>query len=484
MYNKEYEFFYWQNNQDGAYKAAADNSFENIRITVDPFVTIYDKKNNKHEIKTRMYFNRPSFDTKTLLENINYQFIKNYAQKNFTLIAGVDEQFLWVNVPAFSDGKKKKANIFAAFMQLEKKYKKLTLVGGTRIEYFAFQKLSGVTGSEFRDKNGKLKFYLPGQWRAGLNYQAAKNTYIRFNIGQAYRFPSFAERFVDERVGSTDKHYTIVENHPICDTFYTTTRDSVYTSSTLGILPNPNIKPEYGWTAEIGLQQKFGTKQNNHYIGLFDAAFYWQEYKNIVEPTAIGSSPLSNAMINLTFKNITRARIAGWDLSFKNEITYPKHKASFNVGYTYSLPVALNANSIYNLDNVGNYLKYLFKYSYKRIGSDTAEQILKYRNRHLLTLDMEYTYNNMFTIGFDARYYSKMENFDKIFIAIPGVSDFLSQNSNKRGSFVMNVRSFVTVKKKHNIGIIVDNILNSEYWLRAGKLEQPRRVTVQYRLEL
>ena len=59
---------------------------------------------------------------------------------------------------------------------------------------------------------------------------------------------------MNARVGSTDNHYTIVENHPICDTFYTTTRDSVYTTSTLGILPNPNIKPESGWTAEIGFQ--------------------------------------------------------------------------------------------------------------------------------------------------------------------------------------------------------------------------------------
>ena len=482
MYNKEYEFFYWQNDQDGAYKAAAGNSFENIRLTVDPFVTIYDKKNNKHEIKTRTYFNRPSFDTKTILENINYQFIKNYPNKNLTVIAGVDEQFLWIKVPAFAEDDKKKANIFAGFMQLEKKYKKLTLVGGVRFEYFAYQKLSGVTGAEFKDKSGKLKFYLPGQWRAGLNYQAAKNTYLRFNIGQAYRFPSFAERFVDERVGSTENRYTIVENFPIRDTFYTIARDSVYTNSTLGILPNTNLKPEYGWTAEFGFQQKFGTKKNKHYVGMFDGAFFWQEYKNIIEPTARGAVPESNALINLSFQNIVRARIAGWDLSFKNELDYGKHKASFNVGYTYSLPVALNTNSIYGFDKVGSYLKYLFKFAPHQFGSDTAEQILKYRNRHLLTIDMEYNYNNLFTFGFDARYYSKIENFDKIFIAIPGIANFINTTSQK-GYFVLNTRTFFTVKKKHTIGLIVDNILNTEYWLRAGKLEQPRRVTMQYRLE-
>ena len=33
----------------------------------------------------------------------------------------------------------------------------------------------------------------------------------------------------------------------------------------------------------------------------------------------------------------------------KNELNYGKHKASFNVGYTYALPVALNANSFTTL---------------------------------------------------------------------------------------------------------------------------------------
>ena len=95
---------------------------------------------------------------------------------------------------------------------------------------------------------------------------------------------------------------------------------------------------------------------------------------------------------------------------------------------------------------------------------------------------MEYTFNNFFTFGLDGRYYSKIENFDKIFIAIPGIADFISYTS-QRGYFVLNTRTFFTVKKKHTLGLIVNNILNTEYWLRAGKLEAPRSVVLQYRLE-
>ena len=458
MYNREYEFFYWQDDTSGAYKAAADNKFENIRLTVDPYVTFYDKKNNRHKIKTRTYFNRPSFNTKTILSNINYQFIKNYAQKELTIITGLDEQFLWINVPAFVNGGKKKANILAGFLQLEKKYKRLTLVGGVRFEYFAYQKLSGVTGAEFRDKNGKLKFYLPGQWRAGLNYQAAKNTYLRFNIGQAYRFPSFAERFVNEQVGD------------------------IGGQRALAILPNTSLVPEYGWTSEIGFKQIIKSKRSNLYNGVVDFAFFWQEYKNIVETETVFNDTTVNALIKLRFNNITRARIAGWDISFKNDINYKKHQFSINLGYTYSLPAQLYDTTNYGFDKVGKYIKYLFKSTVHQFGNDTAQQILKYRNRHLLTMDFEYSYNNLFTIGLDARYYSKMENFDAIFILIPGINNYLSSIP-RRGYFVMNTRAFFTIKKKHNIGVIVNNILNTEYWLRVGKLEAPRSITMQYRLE-
>ncbi|MFM2284394.1 MAG: hypothetical protein RL222_1898 [Bacteroidota bacterium] len=481
MYNKEYEFFYFQNHLNGAFQAAADNDFENIRLTVDPFVTIYDKKKNRHEFKSRTYFNRPSFDTKTILVNLNYQFSKNWAHKNLNLTTGVDEQFLWINIPAFVGDAKKTGNLLSTFLQVDKKYKRLTLTGGVRFELFKYDDIIGVTGSEFKDKNDKLKFYLPGQWRGGLNYQAAKNTYIRFNVGQAYRFPSFAERFVDENVGSQSETFKITRYDTIAPYIYVTQYDSISSRPLLGILPNDNLKPEYGWTAEIGFQQIIAPKNRPHYRGVFDAAFYWQEYKNLVETNLVSGSG-NEAFINLRFDNVSRARIAGWELNFKNDLTFKKHTASFNVGYTYALPAELNSETAYGFDKVGSYLKYLFKYSTKQFGSDTAQQILKYRNRHLLTMDMEYTYNDFFTIGVDARYYSKMENFDAIFTLLPGISEFLDLTS-KKGYFIMNTRTFFTLKKKHNIGVIVKNILNTEYWLRAGKLEQPRSITMQYRLE-
>ena len=76
-----------------------------------------------------------------------------------------------------------------------------------------------------------------------------------------------------------------------------------------------------------------------------------------------------------------------------------------------------------------------------------------------------------------------MENYDAIFVLIPGVNDYLQRISGIKGYFVLNTRTFFTIKTKHTFGIIVNNILNTEYWLRVGKIEAPRSVTMQYRLE-
>ena len=484
MSNQETEFFYWQNSKEGSLKPSASNVFKNIRLTVDPYFTAFDKKGNKHEILTRTYFNRPSFDTKTILENIDYRFTKQWADKNLNLIAGVNEQFLWINVPAFVEGGNKVANLLAGYMQVDKRYKKLTLSAGVRFETFAYQKRAGVTGAEFRDGNGKLKFYMPGQWRAGLNYQATKKASIRFNIGQAYRFPSFAERFVNERLGNSDIHIPVTIYHPIRDTFYTTETDSVVPRSTLAILPNTNLVPEYGWTTEFGYQQKLSSR-NNVYHGLIDIAFFWQQYKNLVDFNVNLSDTSVSYYVKLRAENISTARIAGIDMSFKHQVAYKKHAVNITTGYTYSLPIEMDKYLGYNLNKVGPYFSAFFRYMFKPIGGDTASYVLKYRNRHLLTLDFEYTFDNKFTIGIDTRYYSNQENFDKLFLAIPGTGYQEYYNAMpKKGNWIINARAFYTIKNKHTLGFMVKNLLNKEYWLRVGRLESPMNFTLQYRLEI
>lgn len=471
LFNKEYEFFFWQNHTDGAFKAGASNDFSNIRVLVDPFFTAFDKKDNKHEIKTRSYFNRPSFDTKTFLENIDYNFSKNFKKIGLNLIVGTNNQMLFVNVPAFIGNSIKFGNAFALYTQLDKKFKdRVTLSGGLRWETFKFENSKGFT---------------PPIGRIGINARVGKESYVRFNLGQAFRFPSFAERFVNEAVGTNKTTYKIIDTTYSGLFAYIKERDSVIETPVLKVLPNPNLEPEYGWTSELGFQQHFKTK-NNIYNGLFDIAIFWQEYRNLVDFGA-ATDTTSNAQINLRAQNISKARIAGWDISLKNNFSInAKNNIYLNIGYVYAFPIELNSN-INNPDfdnsTVKGYLKNMFGYMTKQIGGIDFYQVLRYRNRHLLTIDLEYNLLDKVTLGTDIRYYSNFESFDIIFLGITGVPEYLGSDDRTKGAWVFNARAFYHFSKKHSLGFILKNFTNKEYWLRVGRIEQPMSFTLQYRME-
>ena len=65
-------------------------------------------------------------------------------------------------------------------------------------------------------------------FRAGLNYQLGESTFIRSSWGQGYRFPSMAELFVSTNAAGIE------------------------------IYSNPELKPETGWSAELGLSAGSG----------------------------------------------------------------------------------------------------------------------------------------------------------------------------------------------------------------------------------
>lgn len=465
MYNRETEFFYWQNDTTGALKAGELNDFNNLRISIDPYFVTYDKKGNKHDLKTRIWYNRPDFDTKTLLQTVDYQFTHTWEKIGLSWIVGTNNQLLWINVPDFVGTANKIGNLWAVFTQMDKTFKdKVTMSAGIRWEVYKYDINSGVT--------------LPSS-RFGINWHAGKNSYLRFNIGQAFRFPSFAERFVSTDLGTTETQVPSDTCACACNCY------EIRKSSTLGIVANLNLKPEYGWTSEIGFQQKLGNKPNSKYRGLLDFALFWQEYRDLAEFTITGDDTTIDAFIKLQAQNISNARIAGMDFSIKNDITWKKHYINVSAGYTYSLPIEVDENFGFGLDKIGPYLKTLFRYMVRPIGGDTASYVLKYRNRHLITLDFEYTFDNKLTLGVDTRYYSNTENFDKLFLLLPG-SNYASyyERLPKKGNWVVNARAFYTIKQKHTLGFMVKNMFNREYWLRVGRLESPRSVTFQYRLEI
>src|SRR6185295_10285117 len=86
--------------------------------------------------------------------------------------------------------------------------------------------------------------------RTGINYHAAKETYLRTSFGQGYRFPSVAEKYISAEV------------------------------SGVRIFPNPALKPESGWSAEVGIMQGIKFSEWSGYV---DVALFQTEYKDMME---------------------------------------------------------------------------------------------------------------------------------------------------------------------------------------------------------
>jgi outer membrane receptor protein involved in Fe transport len=109
--------------------------------------------------------------------------------------------------------------------------------------------------------------------RIGVNYEAAKYTFIRASFGQGYRFPTIAEKFVRTDLGTV--------TYPLTPT--------LSASIPVGIFPNNNLTSETGWSAELGIKQGV---QIGEWRGFVDVAGFINRYNNMMEFTFGAGSDL------------------------------------------------------------------------------------------------------------------------------------------------------------------------------------------------
>jgi outer membrane receptor protein involved in Fe transport len=462
-YTRESDFFFWQNDSSGVYRPEEEVNQEILRIMIDPYMVKYDRKGNKHDIKTRFYTVIPEYNLKAMLFNLDYQFSRAFV-KRWNIISGAGQQIFLI--PSGDLGSTKSGGVWSLFGQVDKKFNKLSVTGGMRLEIFKFEELVGMSYAfDKLDKEGNRKFLPIPLMRFGLNYQAGKQSFIRYNIGQAFRFPSFAERFADADAG------------------------------VVKIFPNPDVIPEFGWTTELGFEQKFFSK-NRRYKGSFDVAFFWQEYSDLIEflfnaypPDSLGPDEKPYDFVGFRAENISRARIGGYEVNYKNSFTFsPEKSFNFNIGYTYSLPIDLNYDTSDQFRKVGVFLKAMFKNagSIQRTDENVLESMLKYRNRHMITFDFEYNWKGL-SVGIDGRYYSFMEGVDDIFaLFIPGIlrwRDVRYYEDKMTGDLILNGRINYTTGK-HTFGMMANNFLNREYMLRPARPDAPVNFMLQYAVKL
>ncbi|HWC74186.1 MAG TPA: TonB-dependent receptor [Gemmatimonadales bacterium] len=185
--------------------------------------------------------------------------VEAHPDSSRTVLVGAEGAYSNVTSDIFGDHSQSE---FSAYGQSEQALGRARLNAGARIDFLAIDggSLSAVVSPR-----------LGGSLPLGRNGGA-----LRASVGRGFRAPSLAERFVD----------------------------LVASEFGLRVVPNPNLRPETAWSFELG-----GTTAPFLTFMRADAALFWTEARDLIEPTLIVAS--SGPEIQL--QNVAEARIAGLD---------------------------------------------------------------------------------------------------------------------------------------------------------------------------
>lgn len=428
-------YFYWKGWGADALKGneTSFNLSKPTRVNIDPFVNYFDDRGNRHKLLSRMYFinnvNDGNQSNQSQLYYGEYQYQKNIEQLNMVLTGGLVGIYSGVQAEIYGDTVYTTNNL-SAYLQYEQKFfDRLNVSAGMRYERNQINSPEVVNGDTIPQGNS---VEAKPVFRFGLNYQFGTGTFIRTSWGQGYRFPTIAEKFVETTAGA------------------------------IRVIPNPYLESETGWTAEIGIKQ--GVKFGN-WSGFIDVAAFWSEYDNMMEFSFV---PL---FFSFQSQNVGGTLIKGIDLSIAGEGKLNDFTLYLIGGYTFTDP------KFKEFDPIGNDVSQIIDTEGKANARNSSadHNILKYRNKHSLKMDVEVKYK-AFSLGVAGLYLSHMEAIDFIFEqTIPGLKENRSDDTN--GSKVFDARVAYQFNKNAKLSFIAKNIFNEEYTIRPALLEAPRNIT-------
>ena len=235
----------------------------------------------------------------------------------------------------------------APYGQAEQRIGRLSLTTGTRLDHVT------VAGAEpatvVSPRLGAVLTSPFGTWRA--------------SVGRGFRAPTVAERYV--------------------------------TTQALGfqVVPNPDLRPETAWSFEIGNSGAFAS------WGRVDAALFWTEARDLIEPTFIAvidtvtkdTIRQIDTIPKIQIQNVSRARLRGLDASVA---VTPIPALTATLAYLY-----LDTRDL------------------------TLNTVLSFRPKHLVTVSTDYRWRSL-SVGADFRYTSRIERIelDQVFGLDPRVA--------------------------------------------------------------
>ncbi|MBL7785053.1 MAG: TonB-dependent receptor [Chitinophagales bacterium] len=420
-------FLIWNGIDEKAYQIwGLNDTIENrtYLLTVDPFIEYFNAATEvKQKLVMRYYQNNNhTTQNRTTLSDLyygEYQFQKRFSKADMVVTAGLVTSAAFVEAELYTGGNHKFRN-FGGYVQADKKImQRMNVSIGARYEHNRIDTLASEAKPVLR---------------AGMNYELTRATFIRASYGEAYRFPSISEKFLNTYVGSGGAGFSI------------------------GVFPNPELRSETGWSAELGIKQGFKVSE---WKGFGDVAVFISEYNNMMEFSfGTPASPIGNYPgIGYKSLNVGDTRIWGIDCSVVGQGSLLGMPTNILAGYTYVDPTYRTFDSLQRSQSTADY------------------NVLKYRNRHIAKIDAETTIHKL-TVGLSYQYLSFMEAIDIAFnLAMPGVKTYREQHDG--GTSVWGARLSYIANKSFSMSFICNNLTNLEYAISPVKIEAPRNFTLR-----
>lgn len=455
MYSDNAQTYFWYDADTNIYRSypGALSHFKEFSFYADPYIKYFNDNGNSHSFKNRIYYGNTQANNdqsnRYLTLYSEYQYTKTFKKiGGMVLIAGLMNTYSQSYGQVFSGilaadgtttagqfGSFESENL-AIYMQFEKRFlDRITILVGGRWEYYQI--------ADFYENKPIF--------RAGFNLQASKSTFIRASVGQGYRAPSIGERYITTNSGG------------------------------FGFYPNPGLASESSFSYELGTKQLF---KIGKFVGMADVAGFLENYNNYVEFNfgVWGNAAVSKS-IGFKFLNTGPARIYGIDCTVAGDgKLFRNLDLSLLLGYTYSVPIALDPNLVY-YENTEQGTGNVRKYTYINTSSDTSGYILKYRIQHLGKADLQFTFKKRYSAGITGKYYGYMKNIDIFLYQLDQPNAMHSgiikyREDHHSGNFIVDFHVSVLVRD-FKFSILVNNLLNTEYSLRPITIEGPRTTSLQ-----
>jgi outer membrane receptor protein involved in Fe transport len=258
---------------------------------------------------------------------------------------------------------------------------------------FDYQEVAGIASNQ--------------QWnpKFGLLYQAEENTTIRATVGRGFRAPSIAELFVATNVST----------------------------SSVAIIPSTDLKTEHSWSYEIGCIRNLADNI------VIDASVFRGDFSDLIEAGVEYDTTRKSPIIR--FRNVTEARIQGFEISVRT--SFLRQILSIDLNYMYTWPYDLKKKSV-----------------------------LKFRPRHIASINAVATHKK-FSFGSDFRFISKVDAIDDDLVRLAPIKD----GEQRVPIYIIDVRAsydFSNFIMPIRVNFQINNILRYSYVELIGNMAPMR----------